>query len=67
MNKEELKELINRGESEKVEFKSGLSEWKKALETLSAFSWKKGGLVIFGVSPTGKVICINILKNSSFF
>jgi len=64
MNKEELKELINMGESEKVEFKSGLSEWKKALETLSAFSWKKGGLVIFGVSPTGKVIGINIGKGT---
>ncbi len=61
---DKIEELIKKGESERVEFKTSLSEWKKALETLAAFSWKKGGLVIFGVSPTGGVIGINIGKGT---
>ena len=33
-----LKELIAKGESETLEFKKSLSEWREIVETVSAFS-----------------------------
>lgn len=63
MNEKELPEIIEKGESETVEFKSSLSEWKEAVHTLSAFAWAGGGKVIFGVSK-GKIIGVEIGKRS---
>lgn len=45
----DLKEIIISGESETIEFKSSLSEIKQILETLSAFSNGKGGIVLVGI------------------
>ncbi len=64
MNKKEIKILIEKGESERVEFKTSLSEWKEAVKTLVAFSWIKGGIVIFGISNSGKILGVEIGKGT---
>lgn len=64
MNEEELKKLIKGGESESLEFKSSLSEWKKAIETLAAFAWTTGGKIIFGISKSEKIIGVDIGKGT---
>ena len=50
-----LKELISKGESETLEFKKSLSEWKEIIETISAFSNTKGGIILIGVDDRRKV------------
>lgn len=64
MEEKEIKKIIKKGESETVEFKSSLSEWRNALETLVAFSWNKGGTVIFGISPTRKIVGVEVGKGT---
>ena len=44
-----LKELIKKGESEKVEFKKSLAERKEVLETISAFTNSNGGHIFVGI------------------
>jgi ATP-dependent DNA helicase RecG len=44
------KELIKEGESETLEFKPSPSQMDKIMESLSAFSNTKGGVVVIGVS-----------------
>jgi ATP-dependent DNA helicase RecG len=51
-------------ESEKIELKTSLSEREEILETISAFSNKKGGRIYIGVEPSGKVVGVNIGKNT---
>ena len=50
-----LKELIAKGESETLEFKKSLSEWKEIVETVSAFSNTKGGTIVVGIGDDGKI------------
>ncbi|MEA1925151.1 MAG: ATP-binding protein [Candidatus Altiarchaeota archaeon] len=64
MEKERLLKLINEGESETLELKTSLSEWKEALKTLVAFSWAQGGKILFGVSKSGKIIGAEIGKGT---
>ena len=59
-----LKELITKGESETLEFKKTLSEWKEIVETVSAFSNTKGGTIVVGISDDGKIHSIAIGKNT---
>ncbi len=63
MDEKELLRLIEKDESETLEFKSSLSEWKEALHTLSAFAWAGGGKVIFGISKK-KIIGVEIGKGN---
>ena len=44
-----INEIISKGESETIEFKKSLSEWRKIIETASAFSNTKGGIILVGV------------------
>ncbi len=63
MDEKELLALIEKDESERVEFKASLSEWKEALQTLSAFAWAGGGKVVFGVSK-GNIVGVQIGKGT---
>ena len=59
-----LKDLLKEGESETVEFKPSLSQMDKITESISAFSNTKGGTVVIGVSDRGKVLGVDIGKNT---
>ena len=59
-----IKELIKKGESEKVEFKPSLSQTDKIMESISAFSNTKGGTVVIGVSDKGEVLGVDIGKRT---
>ncbi len=51
-------------ESEILELKTSLSERVEILESISAFSNKKGGKILIGIDPAGKVIGVTIGKNT---
>lgn len=51
-------------ESETLELKSSLSEKEEILETVSAFSNKKGGKILIGVEPSGNITGVTIGKNT---
>ena len=59
-----LEKLISEKESESLEFKESLSEWKEIIETVSAFSNTKGGIILIGVRNDGEIIGADIGKNS---
>ncbi len=59
-NMSETLELLKEGESEKVEFKPSLSQIDKIIESISAFSNAKGGIVVIGVSDRGEVLGVDI-------
>jgi ATP-dependent DNA helicase RecG len=58
------KELIKEGESETLEFKPSPSQMDKIMESLSAFSNTKGGVVVIGVSDKGEVLGVDIGKRT---
>jgi len=60
----DIKALIKEGESETLEFKKSLGEWKEIIETISAFSNTKGGKIIIGVSKSGKLLGVDIGKDT---
>ena len=51
-------------ESEICELKSSLSEMNDVIETISAFSNVKGGEILVGINPGGKVVGVSIGKNT---
>lgn len=53
MNEKELKILLAAGESDRLEFKENFD--KEAVETAGAFASTKGGIILIGVSRTGRV------------
>lgn len=62
MTRKELKDLIK--EREHVELKSSLSLINEIIETVSAFSNTGGGKIIVGVNDAGKVLGVEIGKNT---
>ncbi len=60
----DLKKLISKAESEIIEFKKSPGEYKEIIETISAFSNTKGGKIIIGVSNSGKLLGIDIGKDT---
>ena len=59
-----IDEILKKGESDKIEFKSSLGEWRDILETICAFSNTKGGLIIIGVDDKGNVLGVDIGRKS---
>ena len=59
-----LKKIISQGESETVEFKKSPSESKEIIKTISAFANTKGGTIFTGVSNSGKVLSVEIGKDT---
>jgi len=55
MDEKELVKLIEKGETERVEFKESLSDWKEIVKTISAFGNAKGGTVLIGITDEGKI------------
>ena len=60
----EIKQIIEAGESEIVEFKETTGQLSSAVETLCAFGNHKGGTLIFGVSDKGKIIGQTVTDSS---
>jgi len=60
-----LKEIIKKGESEKIEFKKSLQLKDEIGKTVSAFSNSRGGKIIVGVDDKNKeVIGVEIGENT---
>ena len=51
-------------ESENVEHKQSLGEWKEIIETCAAFATAQGGRIYVGVSPKGDQVGIQIGKGT---
>ena len=58
----EIYELKN--ESETLEFKKSVGEWKEIIETASAFSNTRGGEILVGINNSGEVNGVEIGKNT---
>ena len=59
---EDLKKLLEGGESETVEFKASFD--KEILETSAAFANTKGGVILIGVSDRGDIKGVQIGKET---
>ena len=60
----ELKKLISQGESETLEFKKSVADWKTIVRTVAAFSNSRGGKIIIGVSDSGKLSGVKSGRNT---
>ncbi|MCK6485232.1 MAG: putative DNA binding domain-containing protein [Phycisphaerae bacterium] len=56
MNKDRLDELAESGESETLEFKRSTGQRREAMRTLCAMLNNRGGRVVIGVEPGGRVV-----------
>ncbi len=56
MEPTQLQALVASGESETLEFKKITGERREALHTLCAMLHHRGGRVLFGVDPNGRVL-----------
>lgn len=54
-----LKELIAKGEGERLDFKQSISSAQKIAKTLSAFANTKGGVLLVGIKDNGSPAKIN--------
>ncbi len=54
----------NKKESETLEFKKSVGEWKEIIETVSAFSNTRGGEILVGINNNGEVNGVEIGKNT---
>jgi len=59
-----LKDLIRKDESETLEFKESLGEWKEIIQVISAFANTKGGAILIGINEERKVFGVQIGKRT---
>lgn len=60
--KKDIQQIIAEGESQHTEFKSSFNT--EAMESIVAFANTEGGVVLIGVSNIGKIVGVNINKES---
>lgn len=60
----ELRKIISDGESESVEFKRSLGEWKEIVVATAAMASLHGGQICIGVEPTGRVCGVQLGKGT---
>ena len=66
MNSVELKELIENGETTKVQFKSNVNNEQSIAQEIVAFSNTKGGLILIGIDDkTGKILGLSFQDRKS--
>jgi len=58
-----LNEFLKNGESDIIEFKKSVGEWREIVETVSAFSNTKGGTIFVGIDK-GEIIDVTIGKGT---
>jgi len=51
---------MTHSESELIENKTSLNEWREVVESVAAFATSKGGTVLVGVDPNGKRVGVQI-------
>ena len=56
MTKEELLNIVRKGENKRVEFKQAIGRPERIAEEIVAFANLEGGLILFGVDDSGTVI-----------
>lgn len=59
-----IKELIKKGESQTLEFKSSLSDLDRLIQEVCGFANTEGGRILVGVSDSGKVLGADIGKRT---
>ncbi len=59
-----IKELLSKDETETVEFKKSLGEWKEIIETVSGFANTRGGIILVGVDKKGIVQGVPVGKGT---
>lgn len=59
-----IKELTKQNESETLEFKASMGEWREIIETVSALANTRGGRIVIGVSKSGKLLGLQIGKDT---
>lgn len=64
INLSELKILIERGESNNLEFKTSTSNLKSAFESLCAFLNGNGGIILIGIKNNGQIIGQDVTDNT---
>jgi len=64
MNKRDVLKPIEKGESDTLEFKSSLADINKIVEDISGFSNSRSGKILIGISNSGKVLGIEIGKDT---
>jgi predicted HTH transcriptional regulator len=57
MNNEELENLVQKGENERIEFKSiaALKDKEEIARQIVAFANRYGGKILFGITDDGKI------------
>ena len=64
MSKEALLKIVGEDESLNIEWKPSLSQINEIIETISGFSNTEGGKIIIGVSKSGKLLGVEIGKDT---
>jgi ATP-dependent DNA helicase RecG len=62
--RKEILEVIEKGESETLEFKTSLSDINEVIKDISAFSNTSGGRILVGISDSGKVLGLQTGKDT---
>jgi ATP-dependent DNA helicase RecG len=62
---EKIKNLIESGQSENLEFKSSLADINEIVKDVSAFSNLRGGRILVGISNSGKILGVEVGKDTA--